>query len=204
MEYQQSKASLAEISGALQVLFDALPFQRGAGSDNATAAYVEALNGMTLDGIHAGVRKFLRGECSDVSPRFVPTPPELARIVRGAVVPSRIPEERRIAPYRPSTAGERDRMRLKMPLYRHAMDIGAMDELDAANRRGLGAMIALAGKWGIPVPDALLDAVDGNGEAEWQTARRRAWAEIERDPPPFMLHDFSGWEEREATGETLE
>lgn len=178
-------ASLAEISDALQMLFDALPFQRGQ-ADNAVAAYVEALRGMALDAIHTGIRKFLRGECADVSPRFVPTPPELARIVRTAIVPNRIPEERRIAPFRHTSDGERARMRLKMPMFRFAFGSGLMDDLDRANRAGLGAMIALAGQWGVEVPPELLDALDRDGERDWQKARNQAWAEIERNPPPFM------------------
>lgn len=176
-------ASAAEISDALRVLFDAgLPFQRGARAEGVAMAYVEALSGMTLEGIHAGIRKFIRGECEDVSPRFVPTPPELARIVRATVVPGRIPEERRIAPFRHPDDAARARMRLKMPMFRHASECGLMNELDRANREGLEAMILLASRWGIPIPPELSEQTN----AEWFTARNRAWAEIERNPPPFM------------------
>lgn len=178
-------ASSAEISVALRDLFDAgLPFQRGAKVEGVAMAYVEALTGMTLDGIHAGIRKFIRGQCEDVSPRFLPTPPELARIVRGAIVLNRIPEGRRIAPFRHPDDAARARMRLKMPMYRFAMNSGAMDELDQANRAGLEAMVLLATRWGVPIPAELADQTN----AEWFTARNRAWAEMERNPPPFMRH----------------
>lgn len=176
-------ATVAETSAALSVLFDSgLPFQRGAKPETAALAYIEALRGMTLDAITAGIRKFLRGECEGVSMKFVPTPPELARIVRTAVVPSLIPRERRIAPFRHPDEAERARMRLKFPMFRYAFGSGLMDDLDRANRDGLEAMVMLAAKWGIPIPPELSDQTD----ADWRAARSRAWAEIERNPPPFM------------------
>jgi len=181
-------ASAAEISEALQHLFDAnLPFQRAAKVENVAMAYIEALNGSTVDAIHAGIRKFLGGHCQDVSPRYIPTPPELARIIRSSVVPSRIPEERRIAPFRQSDGNERARLRLKVPMWRYAFERGLMDKLDRANRQGFGAMVALATEWGIPVPDELFAIPEDEAERQWSVARNRAWAEIERNPPPFLL-----------------
>lgn len=180
-------ASLAEISDALQVLFDALPFQRGAKTDNVAAAYLESLRGLSAEAINAGVRKFLRGECEGVSPRFVPTPPELAQIVRKTVVPSRVPEERRIAPFRPAVAGERERLRLKMPMWQAAFPSPErLDGLAKANAEGFGAMVVLASQWGVPVPQELLDMPEAEAERQWRHARNQAWAEIERNPPPFM------------------
>jgi hypothetical protein len=167
----------------LKVLFNALPFQRGTDPQVVTLAYVEALRGFTAEAITEGIRKFLRGDCQDVSPKFVPTPPELARIVRSAVVPSRIPAERQIAPYRQSTPGERARMRLKMPMFAFAWSAGRMDELERANREGFEAMAALAQSWGIPVPEELFEP---DAERNWRAARSRALAEIERNPPPYM------------------
>lgn len=182
-------ASAAEISDALRVLFDGgLPFQRGVNPDNAAMLYVEALRGFTVEGIRAGITKFIRGECDDVSPRFIPTPPELAKIVRTVIVPSRIPEDRRIAPFRYSNHGERDRMRLKMPMFNHAFSNGLMDQLAKANREGMGAMIVLATKWGIAIPPELLMIPDSEAEHQWHVARNRALAEIERNPPPYMRH----------------
>lgn len=178
---QSMPASIAEISTALQVLFGALPFQRGK-SDVTALAYVEALQGVSLDAVTAGIRKFLRGECENVSPRFVPTPPELARIVRNAVMPTRIPPERRLPAHTPPSDAERARMRLKMPMYHYAISHGKIADLARANGAGIDAMILLAAEWGIPIPDELADQTD----EDWQTARRRAWAEIERDPPKFM------------------
>lgn len=183
-------ASIAEISAVLQVLFDALPFQRGTRADNVAGAYVDALRGFSHESINAGTRKFLRGECEEVSPRFVPTPPELARIVRTTSIGSRPqPEERREPPTQPQSAGERARMRLKMPMWRAAFGSQSrMDALAKANSDGLGAMVVLATAWGVPVPDELLEHADEEGERQWQQAHRRALAEIERNPPPYMRH----------------
>lgn len=187
--HSSKPASYAEISSSLQMLFDALPFQRGAKSDNVAMAYIEALSGTTVDALHAGIRKFLRGECQDINPRYVPTPPELARIVRSAVVQNRVPEERRIAPFRSAGEGERARMRLKVPMLNYAFERGLVDRLDRANREGFGAMVALATDWGIPIPDELLAIPDDEAERQWHLARNRAWAEIERNPPPFLINE---------------
>src|SRR5690606_24604726 len=121
-------ASSAEIGEALKVLFNALPFQRGTDPATVIMAYVEALRGVALDAIKAGISKFLRGECENVNHRFVPTPPELARIVRTAVIPARVPAARWIEPIR-RDVGERARMRLKVPMFQYAFAHGGMDLL---------------------------------------------------------------------------
>lgn len=179
-------ASLAEISVTLkELLFDALPFQRGK-SDGAALAYVEALQGVSLEALRAGIGKFLRGECESVSPKFVPTPPELSRIVRSAAMPTRIPSERRLPAPVSVSDGERARMRLKMPMFQYAFSHGKIDELAQANIAGMEAMILLASEWGVPIPDELADIPSDQAERDWQTARRRAWASIEGNPPKFM------------------
>ncbi len=179
-------ASLVETSAALQVLFDALPFQRGSKTDNVAAAYVASLGGCSADAINAGISKFLRGEC-DVSPRFVPTPPELSRIVRSATMAQRIPPERHIAQQPEPTTGERARMRLKMPMWQAAYGItGRMDQLAKANAEGFASMVVLAANWGVPIPPELFEIPEEEAERQWINARNRAWAEIERNPPPFM------------------
>lgn len=167
----------------MKVLFNALPFQRGTDPATVIMAYVESLRGVALDAIKAGISKFLRGECENVNPRYVPTPPELARIIRTTVIPSRIPAERQIAPFRYASEGERARMKLKMPMFSHAFpNETMMAELAQANAAGMEAMIVLAVKWGVPVPDGLNEQTD----AHWHRARNQALAEIERNPPTFM------------------
>lgn len=161
-------------------------FHPGIDPDKAMYGYMQALNGFTIDAIAAGVTKFLRGECEGVNPKFCPHPPELAQIVRTVVIPSRVPapaKQPRIAV--DPVPGERERMRLKMPMWRHAFECGRMDELDAANRAGFGAMVVLATKWGIPVPEELLFD-EARTENEWRIAGNRARARMEANPPPFM------------------
>jgi len=185
-------ASSGEISDAIRVLFDAgLPFQRGVKPDGVALAYVEALHGHPIEAIHAGIRKFLRGECEEVNPKFVPTPPELARIVRKAVMVDRIPEERRLSYDGPRDDGERLRMRLKVPMWQFAHHTGRYEELARADRDGFGAMVVLAANWGVKVPQGLLDMPTERAEREWREGRNRAIREVERNPPPFMRQHHS-------------
>ncbi len=192
--HQPSKpASAAEISEALQILFSSMPLPRGADPKNAAVGYISALNGFTVEAITAGILRFLRGECSDVSPKFCPHPPELATIIRTTVAPSLIPRERRVEQYTPpALPGERDRMRLKMPMYQAAFGNGPrMDALAKANREGFGAMAVLAASWGVPVPTELFEN-DNETERQWQQAHNRALVEIERNPPPYMRSRRAG------------
>lgn len=162
-------------------------FHPGVDPDKATFGYLQALQGFSIEAIAHGIRKFLRGECEGVNPRFCPHPPELAQIVRTVTIPSRIPRERQIEPApRQSIPGERERMLLKMPMYRHAMDVGKIEELAEANRKGFGAMVVLATRWGIPVPQALLEQSEHETEEQWRRARILAWREIDANPPPFL------------------
>lgn len=89
-------------------------------------------------------------------------------------------------PERQKTPGEEARLRLKVPMWQHAYACGLMDELAEANRAGMGAMIVLATKWGIAIPEALLAIPEDEAERQWSIARNRAWVEIERNPPPFL------------------
>lgn len=81
---------------------------------------------------------------------------------------------------------EKARLRLKMPMYQHAVATGQMTALTEANVAGFGAMAVLAQKWEIAIPQELLDADDDFIEAQWHRARNIAIGAIERDPPPFM------------------
>lgn len=163
------------------MLFNSLPFQRGTDPATAVIAYCEALRGATVEAVRAGISKFLRGDCEGVSSKFVPTPPELARIVRTVAIPQRVPQ----IGHRRESGAEMDdrakaRMRLKMPMLNFAWGNDVlMAELEEANRKGLDDMVMLATRWGIAVPDEL----NTQTNSEWQTARARAWNEIDRKPP---------------------
>lgn len=171
---------------ALQVLFDSMRFPPGVDEKRAIFGYMTALNGFSVEAIEHGIRKFLRGECEGVNPKYCPHPPELASIVRTVVVPQRVvvaPVERRVS--QADVPGERERMRLKMPMWRHAFECGRMDELDAANRKGFGAMVVLARNWSIPIPEELLFDEERT-ERDWRLAGNRARSAVEASPPPFM------------------
>lgn len=152
--------------------------------------YMQAMQGFSIEAIAAGIQKFLRGECDGVNPRYCPHPPELAQIVRTAVVPSRIPAERQVPKFEPPPLpNARLRMRLKFPMWRAAVGSKErMDELAVANAEGFAAMVALAAKWGVPVPDEFNDIPEEELERQWHQARRIVLAEIERNPPPYLRH----------------
>jgi hypothetical protein len=162
-------------------------FPPGVDASKAIDGYHLALHGFAPEAIAEGIAKFLRGECDGVNPKFCPHPPELAQIVRTVVVPNRAVAPQPLAPRVTAqpVEGERERMRLKMPMWRHAFECGRIDELDAANRAGFGAMVVLAQKWGIEIPEALLFD-EARTEREWRLAGNRARAAVEANPPPFM------------------
>lgn len=60
-------------------------FPPGVDAEKAIFGYVGALQGFPIEAIAAGIRKFLRGECEDVSMKFCPHPPELAAIIRSTI-----------------------------------------------------------------------------------------------------------------------
>lgn len=171
----------------MQILFNSMRFPPGVDASKAIDGYHLALRGFTAEAIAEGIAKFLRGECADVNPKFCPHPPELAQIVRSAVVQHRVSQAvdtiKRI--HVQEVPGERERMRLKMPMWRYAFETGRMEELDAANRAGFEAMAVLAQKWGVPIPEELLADI-ARTENDWRIAGNRARAAMEANPPPFM------------------
>jgi hypothetical protein len=89
MQHTQVKPSMAatneQIGAALQVLFNSMRFPPGVDAEKAIYGYMSALQGFPVEAIAHGIRKFLRGECEDVNPKYCPHPPELAAIVRGTI-----------------------------------------------------------------------------------------------------------------------
>lgn len=77
-------------------------FPPGVDQTKAIFGYMQALQGFPVEAIATGIRKFLRGECEDVNPKFCPHPPELAAIVRGTMASKpQIQTEGRLYGYRP-------------------------------------------------------------------------------------------------------
>ena len=168
------------------MLFNSLPFQRGTDPQTATMAYLEALRGVSVEAVTEGVRKFLRGDCDGISTKFVPTPPELARIVRTAAIPAQQPI-RRVETPRAQSHAERGRMALKMALLKAAFGTERMADVERATKAGFGESIGLAQSWGLPIaPETWAEFEAPGSEDEWQAARRRAHMEIERNPPPYL------------------
>ncbi len=66
------------------MLFSSLPLQaKGDGAEDLRiGAYHLALDGVSADAFESVVRDIIRGSLSDFDPRFVPTPPQLARVCR--------------------------------------------------------------------------------------------------------------------------
>jgi hypothetical protein len=62
-----------------------MPLPRGSDPAKAIFGYINALNGLPAEAIENGIRRFLRGECDEVSRKFCPHPPELAAICRDSM-----------------------------------------------------------------------------------------------------------------------
>lgn len=162
---------------------------------NVTAlllTYEEDLQGISDQAICETAQRYRRNEIPEQNKTFAPSIAEFVDAARKQIEfiaireRPRLPDRRGYVPGNQELPGARERMRLKMPLYQYANELHLMDELDAANREGFGAMVNLATKWGIEIPQELLDRPDA--EDEWYRARNRSWSEIERNPPPFMIN----------------
>lgn len=151
--------------------------------------YNEALSGVSDQVISETARRFVSNAVESQSATFAPSVAEFAQEARRVARPVNkyaYPALPKPEPELRLSPAERARMRLKMPMYQYANANGKMHKLAKANKQGHSAMIALAVKWGIEVPAELLEIPGDQAEREWQTARNKAWAEIERNPPKFM------------------
>ncbi len=61
--------------------------------------------------------------------------------------------------WRPHPKENRIRMGFKMTLLSAAIGMGRVEDVATANAAGLESMMALAQKWGVPVPDELWQQV---------------------------------------------
>lgn len=157
--------------------------------------YDEALTGLDDGSVCATAAKFVRGEVSGQNKTFAPSIAEFRDEVRKTPVPGRLAiSPPQLEAYRHVDAKERARMRLKVPLYDYAIEHGKADELAKALDEGFNATAALAANWGVSIPVEFSEMPSGSIESEWRAARNRAWAEIDRNPPPFIRR-----REREAS-----
>lgn len=155
------------------------------------ATLAKLLNGLSDGAIISAAERFASGDVPNQSKTFAPAVPEFVAEVRNQAEViairqrPRLSEPRGYVPGNQELPGANARMRLKMPMYAAAFGNGPrMDDLARANREGFGAMVVLATNCGVAIPQELLDRTDA--EDEWRRAHNRAWAEIERNPPPFM------------------
>lgn len=152
--------------------------------------YDEDLQGISDQAICETAQRFRRNEIPDQNKTFAPSIAEFVDASRKQVEHisirdrPRLPEPRGYVPGNQELPGANERMRLKMPMYAYAERRGLMNELAQANKAGFGAMVVLATNWGIAIPQELLDRPEA--EDEWRRAHNRAWAEIDRNPPPFL------------------
>jgi hypothetical protein len=169
---------------AISAMLNAFPQSAAADTQGLLLTYSQALTGVPDQAIAETVRRFVTSQVPGQSATFAPSVAEFVQAAR------RVPIERVSLP-KPERELSIDeaakaRLRLKMPMYRHATECNLMPQLDAANRSGFSAMIALADRWGVEIPAELL-ALPGNvAERQWDEARRMAWVEVERNPPPFL------------------
>ena len=158
--------------------------QGSADPDVLIATFEKATAHIGSAAISEAARRFTCGEVKGANLTFAPSVAEFVQECK------RVPTEHvrlpKPAPQRRMPDAERLRMRLKMPMYNHATRCGLMDQLDAANKAGFSAMISLAHKWGVPIPEELLSMPGDDAELQWADARRRAWVKIERNPRPFL------------------
>lgn len=78
------RATDVEIATAVGVLIRNMPAPRGVKTTDRMEGYLNALRGFPLAAIEAGIAKFLRGECPELSQKYCPHPPEVAGIVRAS------------------------------------------------------------------------------------------------------------------------
>jgi hypothetical protein len=163
--------------------------QGSADPDVLIATFEKATAHVDNRAIAEAARRFTCGEVKTANPTFAPSVAEFVQECR------RVPIERPSLPKPERELSVDDaakaRLRLKMPMYRYATECNLMPQLDAANRSGFSAMIALADRWGVPIPEELLALPGDVAERQWDEARRMAWVEVERNPPPFLKRQRS-------------
>jgi hypothetical protein len=174
---------------AITAMVNSFPQASAAERKALLLTFEKGLGGVPDRAISETAMGFIRNEIPHQSATFAPSVAEFVQAAR------RVPIERVSLPKPERELSVDDaakaRLRLKMPMYRHAAECNLMPQLDAANRAGFSAMIALADRWGVPIPEELLALPGDVAERQWEEARRMAWIEVERNPPPFLRRQRS-------------
>lgn len=150
-------ASTEQIAAALQILFNSMRFPPGVDAAKAIFGYINALQGFPIEAIAEGIRKYLRGECEDVSLKFCPHPPELAAIVRGVIPNRRSMPGGKYYSYK-SPKSELLESRVTKEYGRQLVDSGVHPRGsiwlpgDINDRPDIGDLYGPDPKWKLPVP----------------------------------------------------
>lgn len=189
-EFSKAKKMEQKAFLAITAMLNSFPQQGATDGETLLKTYSAVLRDTGSQAIIEASQRFVTGEVAGQSKTFSPSVAEFYTEVRR--IDELLPYRNRPALPSPAkterqmSASEGQRMRLKVPMWRYAFEHGLINQLAEANRTGMAAMIVLATNWGIPVPEALFAIPDDEAERQWQLARNRAWAEIERNPPPFL------------------
>lgn len=97
MSAQLTPASRSEATGILRALFEAFPADRGDGV-GAAATYLIAVEGFSMQAISMAVKRFIKGQVPQHDMRFLPTPPQVATVVRHCEYLISPPEPRKALP----------------------------------------------------------------------------------------------------------
>lgn len=148
---------------AITAMLNAFP-QSSADLRGLLLTYDQALTGVDDKAIEEAATRFIAGDVKEQSRTFAPSVPEFTQEARRIhqVLPYRgrpqLPPPARQY-YREPTPTDRLRMGFKMSVLSAGLGRGNVDDVAEANAKGLEAMIALGHRWGVPVPDELLEQV---------------------------------------------
>jgi len=149
-------------------------FPPGVDAEKAIYGYVGALQGFPIEAITSGIRRFLRGECDDVSMKFCPHPPELAAIVRNVASPD--PTGNRFFSYRAPKSKILER-NITKDYARRLVDNGVYPRgsiwtpSEVNDRPDIGDLFAPDEKWAYPKPVNSINHHEHAAETGEQRAR---------------------------------
>lgn len=136
--------------------------QGGSDPDVLLATLERSTSRLSDRAVAETARRFICGEVANRNPAFAPSVAEFVQEARRVeeLVPymdrPRLPSPKAERSERHHVSpAERIRMGFKMSVLSAGLGLRKVDEVAAANKRGLPALIALAEAWGVPVPPEL-------------------------------------------------